>query len=95
MSIEQAIKGHQMLEFTYKGFRRIVEPHTYGVDTKGHRALRAYQVGGGSASGSGPGWKLFHVDDMSGIRTTGQRFDRARPDYTRSDSGFRVIYAEL
>lgn len=95
MSIEQAIKEHHVLEFTYKGFRRIVEPHTYGVDTKGHRALRAFQIGGGSSSGSAPGWKLFHVDDMNGVRTTGQRFDRARPDYSRGDCAFQVIYAEL
>lgn len=95
MNIEQAIAGRQVLEFTYKGYRRVVEPHTYGVDANGHRALRAYQVEGGSASGSGAGWRLFHVDDMRGVRPTGLTFSRPRPDYQRGDSAFGVIYAEV
>ena len=61
MSIASAIQSRNLLSFVYDGFRRTVEPHTFGVDAKGHAALRAYQVAGGSESGEYVGWKLFHA----------------------------------
>lgn len=51
MKITAAIHHRNLLTFVYDGFRRTVEPHTYGMDKKGHMALRAYQVSGGSESG--------------------------------------------
>jgi hypothetical protein len=48
VSICDAIRSMQTLSFTYNGFRRVVEPHAYGIDTKGHEALRAFQTTGGS-----------------------------------------------
>src|SRR3569623_3550187 len=64
MDIRAAIENRQLLRFNYRGHVRTVEPHIYGIDGKGHYALRGYQVGGGSESGQSVGWKLFHVDDI-------------------------------
>ena len=44
MVISIAIRDRQLLSFNYEGYGRLVEPHTYGVDSKGHPALRAFQV---------------------------------------------------
>lgn len=41
VSIATAIQGRNLLSFMYDGYRRMVEPHTCGMDTKGHMALRA------------------------------------------------------
>ena len=95
MNIEKAIHGRQLLSFVYDGYRRTVEPHTYGTDAKGHLALRAYQVGGGSDSGEHVGWKLFHVHEMLGLTVQPQSFANPRPGYKRGDKAFAKITAEL
>lgn len=95
MSISSSIKNLQLLSFTYDGFSRVVEPHTYGIDTKCHAALRAYQVRGGSESGEYVGWKLFHVNEMHGLTVLQEHFAGARPKYKRGDSAFSTIHAQL
>lgn len=95
MNITSAIENRNLLTFTYDGRPRTVEPHTYGVDSKGHMALRAFQVGGGSESGEYVGWKLFHVQEMHGLNIQPQTFSGARPGYKRGDKAFASIQAQL
>lgn len=95
MQISSAINEKRYLTFVYDGYVRTVEPHTFGVDKKGHSALRAYQIAGGSESGEYVGWKLFHVDQLGSIRILPEHFSGARPDYKRNDSAFSLIYAQL
>lgn len=95
MSIAAAIQARHLLTFTYDGYARTVEPHAYGIDRKGHRALRAYQVAGGSESGEHIGWKLFHADGMRGLAVLPQTFPGARPGYRRADQAFASIQAQL
>ena len=95
MSIATAIQGRNLLSFTYDGYRRTVEPHTYGMDTKGHMALRAYQVSGGSESREYVGWKLFHVNEMLSVSVQPQTFSSPRADYKRGDKVFSSIRAQL
>ena len=82
--------GPMLIGFSYKGARRWVEPHTYGVQPNGNEALCAWQITGGS----GVGYRLFFVKEMAGL-ATGERFDSPRPDYHRGDQRFQTIYAEL
>lgn len=95
MTIVSAIQHQQLLSFTYDGFARVVEPHCYGVDGKGHYALRAYQVRGGSESGEYAGWKLFHVQEMRQVSVLPERFAAPRPGYKRGDKVFVRIDAQL
>ena len=95
MSIASAIQSRNLLSFVYDGFRRTVEPHTFGVDAKGHAALRAYQVAGGSESGEYVGWKLFHVNEMQSAAVQPQTFSGPRPGYKRGDKAFASIRAQL
>ncbi len=95
MSIATAIQGRNLLSFIYDGFQRTVEPHTFGVDAKGHPALRAYQVSGGSDSGEYIGWKLFHANEMRGVTMQPQKFAGPRPGYKRGDKAFASIRAQL
>lgn len=94
MSICDAIQNMQTLSFTYKGFKRIVEPHTSGTDTRGHEGLCAFQTGGGSASGE-MGWKIFHVVDMRSLSVLPATFSGPRPGYKRDDQGFSSIRCQL
>lgn len=95
MIITAAIQNLNLLTFTYDGRRRTVEPHTYGMDSKGHMALRAFQIGGGSESGEYVGWKLFHFHDMRGLNTEPQVFSGPRSGYKRGDKAFINIRAQL
>ena len=95
MQITSAIQNMNLLSFVYDGFQRTVEPHTYGIDTKGHKAIRAYQVSGGSESGESVGWKIFHVSEMHGLSVLPQQFSAPRPKYKRGDTAFSTIYAQL
>jgi predicted DNA-binding transcriptional regulator YafY len=95
MTISQAIQEKRLLRFWYDGYSRTVEPHTLGSDFKGHKALRAYQVGGGSSSGECRGWKMFHVAEMSSIALLADTFGGARQGYRRGDRSFQVIQSQL
>ena len=95
MNIATAIQNRNLLAFTYDGFPRTVEPHTYGVDKKGHQSLRAYQVGGGSESGEYVGWKMFHVDNMFEVKVQPQTFRSPRLGYKHGDESFATIGAQL
>ena len=95
MNIASAIRNRQLLSFTYDGYSRIVEPHCYGTDKKGHSALRAYQVSGGSESGEYVGWKLFHTNETNHFVILPMHFPGPRPGYTRNDSAFVSIQVQL
>ncbi|UUX95560.1 hypothetical protein [Aquabacterium sp. J223] len=95
MSIQSAIQNLNLLSFQYEGFSRTVEPHTYGIDGKGHYALRAYQVAGGSRSGEYVGWKIFHVGEMFGLSALPTKFSGPRQGYKRGDKAFQTILAQL
>jgi len=89
-----AINNLQLISFSYHDFPRVVEPHTYGLDSKGHYALRGYQTGGRSESGE-LGWKLFHADEIRGLQTNEERFSGARRGYKRDDKAFDTIRCQL
>jgi len=95
LSVATAIQGRNLLSFIYDGYRRTVEPHTYGTDMQGHSALRAYQVAGGSESRQYVGWKLFHSNKMQGVTVQLQTFSGPRPGYKRGDKAFASILAQL
>lgn len=91
MTICEAINNRRLLTFSYDGYNRTVEPHTCGNDKKGHEALRAYQIGGGSESGEYIGWKIFHVNEMRNISMLQEQFNGPRQEFNRNDSAFSYI----
>ena len=95
MSIASAIQNRNLISFNYDGHSRTVEPHTYGNDGKGHPAVRAFQILGGSNSGEYVGWRMFHVNEMRGLSILPQQFAGPRPGYKRGDKAFSTILAQL
>jgi len=90
-----AIEDLKLISFSYRGYSRVVEPHTYGEDKKGHSALRAFQVQGGSKSARVPDWKIFRGDDMNGVTVLQETFAGPRDGYRKGDPLFSTIYCEL
>jgi hypothetical protein len=95
VTISSAIENKQLISFKYHGDARTVEPHTYGVDLRGHRALCAFQFAGGSSSGVTVGWKTFYLDEMENLVVLPKKFARAREGYQCGDKAFKMIIAEL
>lgn len=93
--IISAIKNKHKLAFTYRGHQRLVDPHTYGIDRKGHAALRAYQSGGTSDSGRIPDWRIFHESEIIALKSLEQHFDTRLAEYKKDDAFFSTIYAQL
>lgn len=89
------VRNRRIISFYYDGLPRIVEPHAYGLTKTDREAIRAYQTGGRSVSGSIPGWRLFLLDEMSPPRDTGRSFVGTRPGYSRGDEGLPTIFCEL
>lgn len=75
--IRNAIDNKEIIEFIYHGYLRITEPHVYGMH-KGKRQILVYQIGGRTSSGRIPDWRRINLDEISGLRATGQKFGGPR-----------------
>jgi len=93
--IIDAIRNRQVLEFSYNGQPRIVEPQTYGISTAGHPTLRGYQRTGGSVSGYTKGLRLFELTKISELRHTAERFAKAQPEHNPDDSAMSKVIISL
>jgi predicted DNA-binding transcriptional regulator YafY len=88
--IVEAIAHRKLLTLRYKGVERSVRPHILGYVGHDELALSAWQV-----SGTGSGWRLFHVDEIASLAETGQRFHRTSPGYNPDDPAFSRILSRL
>lgn len=93
--IIQAIRGKRLLSFIYDDLPRVVEPHAYGVTSKGNEVLRAFQTGGQSSSGQIQSWKLISVEKISALNLSSETFDGPRDGFKRGDKIMLIIHAEL
>lgn len=94
-TISSAIRSRAVLQISYEGTSRTVEPHCHGISRPGNEVLRAYQTGGYSMSGQSVGWKLFEVSKMTSIRATGAVFPRNRPGFNPTDSAMAMVYSHV
>jgi hypothetical protein len=90
--IINAIKNQNVIMFDYEDESRTVEPHCYGLTTKGNEAIRAYQIDGYSSSGS-MGWKLYDLSKADNIEVLDETFE-VRAGYKKGDKGMSKIFAE-
>ena len=76
-----AIRSRRLVTFSYDGGRRTVEPYCHGASEVGHELLRGYQTAGYSRSGVSQGWKMFRLEELSGLAMTSEVFADTRPEY--------------
>ena len=88
--IDEAIERKRMLHLDYHGTARTVMPHILGYAGTGQLSLSAYQI-----SGTGNGWRMFHLDETSKVDIAGKGFGRPRHDYNADDPAFDEIIARL
>lgn len=82
-----AIERRRLLRFTYDSRERLVEPYCHGW-TRNKELVRAYQVGGLSASGSSTGWRVFRTDRVKNLVMEAPTFSGDREG--REDVGYEI-----
>ena len=92
--IRRAISNKEIVEFFYHGHMRTAEPHVYGR-LDGRSQLLVFQIGGGSSSGALPDWRRVQLAEVSGLRTTGQKFAGPRPNPSGRHSPFDEVLATV
>ncbi|CAM3133285.1 WYL domain-containing protein [Rariglobus hedericola] len=89
--LTQALRARSVVTFTYKGQERTVEPHALGKATDDKPALLAWQTSGGSNTEPPPGWRVFLVAEIAGLKMTAQKFEKPRADYRAKARGLISI----
>jgi len=75
-----AIAQRRLIQLSYGGHLRVMEPHDYGLKN-GAVMLLGYQVRGGSASpGGAKGWRLLKVEKIDACMVWETTFAGGRPD---------------
>jgi len=90
-----AVRNRNLLEFSYKGHHRVVEPHAYGMTPKGNEVLRGYQTSGTSESGVVPDWRLFSINKIENLTVLNTNFSQPRFGYKPGDSAMEEIFCEF
>ena len=91
----EAIRRRALLEFRYKGHRRIVQPYCYGVSNRDLTVLRAVQVRGSSASNQFGTGKLWSADEVIEPRILDETFTPDDPLYNPDDTAMKHIYCRV
>lgn len=91
----RAIQELRLIEFDYGGFRRVFEPHAYGVGSSGEAVLHGFQLEGESSSASPPGWRTFTVAEMSALVVSTRRFSQARPGFAYERFALDPLWAVI
>jgi len=94
-TIVQAIKERRLMSVTYDGYKRTVEPLTYGLSKKGKETLSAYQLSGGHASEKNHDWPFFTVAKITALSILEDSFEANRRGYVKGDSRMIEIFCEL
>lgn len=89
-----AIEQRKIVEFTYQGHPRVVQPAAYGMgNRKRKETLHGYQFGGSSQRGFLPHWRNFHVEGITGLVVKDEVFGPNPPGY--QPQPFPETYAAL
>jgi hypothetical protein len=91
----EALRSGQRLEVRYHGFTRVVEVHTCGITTADNRAIRVWQVRGGSVSNEPAGWKVLLLDEAISLGVLDEKSSAPRPGYRRGDRMFTTIFCQI
>jgi hypothetical protein len=76
--LRSAIAEKRLVTFVMEEYRRIGEPHDYGIN-KGLRRLFFYQTGGKSRSKTNTGWRWATLSKISQPEILDDRFTGPRP----------------
>ena len=90
--IKSAIENKQLLSFTYKDKKRLVEPYTFGQSKQGKDTLSAFQIDGGTTASGQECWRQFPLREMKNLTLLEETFENTREDYHVDNATMNFIY---
>ena len=92
-----AIGYRQVIEFSYHGGLRIVEPYCLGIAGPSEKIafneiLVCYQIGGYDGYGANFGWKLYRFSEVSDIAVADRNISGTRPGYDLDKLNMKLIH---
>lgn len=90
--IKSAIENKQLLSFTYKDKKRLVEPYTFGQSKQGKDTLSAFQREGGSEGEGDMCWRQFPLREMKNLKLLDDKFENVREDYDPENARLSFVY---
>ena len=95
--LRQALKEKRVVGFIYHGHARTVEPHALGKGSEDKPVLLAWQTAGGSQTEPPPGWRVFQLAEIEGVKLTDTIFAKVRPGYGshKMGRGLKSVEAEV
>jgi len=90
--IKTAIENKQLLSFTYKDKKRLVEPYTFGQSKQGKDTLSAFQIDGGTTASGQECWRQFPLREMKNLKILDDTFENTREDYHVDNAKMNFIY---
>ena len=94
-AICKAIKQKAVIQFSYHGSLRIVEPQCHGISTAGNEVLRGYQTKDHGRPEELPNNKMFQVSKILDLRETGKNFLDPGPHYNPNDKSMIYVHCHL
>ena len=91
-----AIAHRRLIQLTYSGRRRVVEPHDYGVHQRSTMLL-AYQLreSDGVQRKAGREWRLFDVSKIEACSVLDETFPGSRGESHQHHYTWSVLYARV
>lgn len=90
----RAIKDKTLVQFTYDGRVRIVEPFICGISTAGNYVLSAFQLRG-SGKTKPMSWRMFELGEMSQLTVTRHTFQGKRDKYNSEDPAITEKFCRI
>jgi hypothetical protein len=91
-----AIAGKRLIEVSYKGSVRLVEPHDYGVQKgKDHLFVFQRRVISGHPGRKPFGWRMFEVALIERCVVTEETFKGSRGTAEQDHNVWDVLYARV
>jgi hypothetical protein len=91
-----AIAGKRLLEVSYKGTVRLVEPHDYGIrNGKAHLFVFQRRVISGHPGRKPYGWRMFEVALIGRCVVKEEAFKGSRGTAEQSHNAWDVLYARV
>ena len=94
-TICSAINSRNVIQFSYEGSTRLVEPFCHGAKYIIAHNAGAYRIGGYSESEHEPPCRLYIVSKMLNIEIMEDTFSGDRPDYNRNDPDMATFYCRI
>ncbi len=93
--LREALRTRSVVTFNYKGQERTAEPHALGKAGDDKPALLAWQTSGGSNTEPPPGWRVFIVAEIAGLKVTEKKFEKPRADYNAKARGLKSVETDV